>query len=305
MEKKIIIGTRGSKLALIYANNAKENIIKNSNLSSENIFIKPIKTEGDQIQDVRLSEIGGKGLFSSNIEKELLNKKIDIAVHALKDMPAIETKGLVTDTFLMRNDPREILVTKQKTKLKDLKSNSIVGTSSFRREFQIKNIRSDLKYKIIRGNIDTRIKKLHDGLYDAIVLSYAGMKSLEIDKEISEIFSVKELIPSAGQGIIALQCRKEDKDVISLLKKINHTETFYRACAERNVLKVLEGDCETAVGVHASINGAKIDLEAELFSLDGSQRFYEKSSSKIEDAHELGKKVGETLKAISNNSYKR
>ena len=136
MEKKIIIGTRGSKLALIYANNAKENIIKNSNLSSDNIFIKPIKTEGDQIQDVRLSEIGGKGLFSSNIEKELLNKKIDIAVHALKDMPAIETKGLVTDSFLMRNDPREILVTKQKIKLKDLKSNSILGLRLLEENFK-------------------------------------------------------------------------------------------------------------------------------------------------------------------------
>ena len=305
MKTKITIGSRGSKLALIYAQKAKDKIIQSTDFKDQDIMIKEITTKGDQVQDVRLSEVGGKGLFSNNIEKELQDKKIDIAVHALKDLPAIETKGLLVDTFLRRNDPREVLLTKDKKKLKELKSNAIIGTSSFRREFQIKKIRKDLNCKIIRGNIDTRIKKLKDGLYDAIILSYAGIDSLELKDEIAEIFSVEYIIPSAGQGIISLQCREDDNEIVSLLNKINHNETYQRAKAERNVLKVLEGDCETAVGVHSVIENNKITMEAELFSLDGSQRFYEKKSSEIKNAKELGKEIGQVLKIKSNNSYKK
>jgi len=305
MNKKITIGSRGSKLALIYAQIAKSKIIQNANLNDEDIVIKEITTKGDQFQDMRLSEVGGKGLFSTNIEKKLQDNKIDIAVHALKDLPAIETEGLIVNTFLERNDPREILITTDKKKLKELKLNAIIGTSSYRREFQIKNIRKDLNCKLIRGNVDTRIKKLNDGLYDAIILSYVGIEFLKMNDQISEIFSTEYIIPSAGQGIISLQCREDDSEIVSLLKKINHNETYQRAKAERNVLKVLEGDCETAVGAHAVVKGNKINLEAELFSLDGTQRFYEKKSSEIENAKELGKEVGEILKIKSNNSYKK
>jgi hydroxymethylbilane synthase len=305
MNKKIVIGSRGSKLALVYAQNAKDKIVNNTNLNNDDITIKEITTKGDQVQDKRLSEVGGKGLFSTNIENELQDKKIDIAVHALKDMPANETNGLRTNTFLKRNDPREILITKDKKKLKDLKAQAIIGTSSYRREFQIKKIRSDLNCKLIRGNVDTRIKKLNDGLYDAIILSYAGIKSLSIEDKITEIFSTQEIIPSAGQGIVSLQCRNDDKDIISILDSINDQKTYLRAHAERNVLKVLEGDCETAAGVHSIIEGDEIILEAELFSLDGKQRFYEKKSSKTENAKSLGEEVGKILKVKSNNSYKK
>jgi hydroxymethylbilane synthase len=305
MNKKITIGSRGSKLALIYAQKAKDKIIQNTNIKDGDIIIKEITTKGDQVQDMRLSEVGGKGLFSTSIEKELQDKKIDIAVHALKDMPAIETVGLRTNTFLKRNDPREILITQNGKKLNELKINSLIGTSSYRREFQIKKIRSDLNFKLIRGNVDTRIKKLNDGLYDAIILSYAGIKSLDLEDKISEIFSIEEIIPSAGQGIVALQCRNNDIEIISVLDAINDKETSFRAHAERNVLKVLEGDCETAIGTHAIIEGDQITLQAELFSLDGKQRFFEKKSSKINNARELGKELGEILKTKSNNSYKR
>jgi len=305
MNKRITIGSRGSKLALLYAQKAKDKIIENTNLCDEDVIIKSITTKGDQVQDTRLSEIGGKGLFSSNIEKELQNNNIDIAVHALKDMPAIETKGIRTNTFLERNDPREILLTADKKKLKELNLNSIIGTSSYRREFQIKKIRPDINCKLIRGNVDTRIKKLKEGIYDGIILSYTGIKFLNFEKEISEIYSVEEIIPSIGQGVIALQCRDADEEIISILKKINHDETYKRAHAERNILKVLEGDCETAIGAHCIIDGDKITLEAELFSLDGSQRFYEKKTSQINEFNKLGIEVGEILKTKSNNSYKR
>ena len=305
MTKKIIIGSRGSKLALLYAQKAKDTIIQNLNFSDKDIVIKTITTKGDQVKDTRLSEFGGKGLFSSNIEKELQEKNIDIAVHALKDLPAIETDGLITDTFLERNDPKEILISRNKKKLKELDFKSVIGTSSFRREFQIKKIRPDINCKLIRGNVDTRIKKLRDGQYDAIILSLAGIKYLHLDNEITEIFKTEEISPSAGQGIIALQCRKNDNEIISLLQKINHDETYKRAHAERNILKVLEGDCETAIGAHSIIKENNIIIEAELFSLDGSKRFYEKKTGKIEKFREIGKEIGQILKNKSNNSYKR
>jgi len=305
MKKKIIIGSRGSKLALIYAQNAKDKIIQKTNLNADEIIIKKITTKGDQVQEVRLAEVGGKGLFSSKIEEELQDKKIDIAVHALKDMPAIETDGLRTNSFLKRNDPREIIITRNKKKLKELKTEAIIGTSSYRREFQIKKIRADFNFKLIRGNVDTRIEKLNKGLYDAIILSYAGIKSLNKNDKNVEVFSTEEMIPSAGQGIIALQCCSDNNEIISVLNKVNDHETYIRAHAERNVLKVLEGDCETAIGVHAIIEGNKITLEAELFSVNGDQRFYEKKSAIIKNAKELGKEVGQSLKLKSKNTYKK
>ena len=304
--RKIIIGSRGSKLALIYAEKAREKILKHSkDFGIEEVIIKEIITKGDQVQDKRLSEVGGKGLFSKTIEVELLEKKIDIAVHALKDMPSEETKGLLTDCFLERNDPREILISKDNKHLKDLALNSIIGTSSFRREFQIKKIRDDLDCKLIRGNVDTRIRKLNENLYDAIILSYAGIDSLGLNQNISQTFSTSEIIPCAGQGVIALQCRDNDEGLIELLKKVDHQSTHSSIKAERNVLKLLEGDCETAVGAFANIEGDKINLEVELFSLDGSKRFYLKSSESIDKAEELGIEMGKTLKKMSNNSYKK
>ena len=305
MEKKIIIGSRGSKLALLYAYKAKEAIIQNTNLREEDVFIKKISTKGDQIHDARLSDVGGKGLFSNNIEKELEENNIDIAVHALKDLPAIETEGLLTDTFLERNDPREILISNNKKKLNELNSKSVVGTSSYRREYQIKKIKPDINCKLIRGNVDTRIKKLKEGIYDAIILSYAGIKFLDLEDEVSEIFEIEEIIPSAGQGIIALQCRQNDQRIISILKKVNHEETYIRACVEKNILKVLDGDCETAIGAHSRIDGNKLVIEAELFSLDGSQRFYEKKITEVNKFRELGKEIGQNLKIKSKNSYKK
>ena len=301
--KKIIIGSRGSKLALIYAERARAELLKNSEI--ESIDIKRITTTGDTIIDKRLSEHGGKGLFCKTIEKELLNDNIDIAIHALKDLPTDETEGLLTNCFLERNDPREILISKKNNLLKNLPAGSLVGTSSFRREFQIKKIREDLNCKLIRGNVDTRIQKLNNDFYDAIVLAYAGINSLGLTQKISQVFSTSEIIPSAGQGVVALQCRKDDKDIINILDKVNHQNTHNCIKAERNVLKVLEGDCETAVGVFASVDRNIINLEAELFSLDGKQRFHLKSSKELDRADELGIEIGKELKRVSNNSYKK
>ena len=299
--KKKIIGSRGSKLALIYAERARTKLLE----FCSNVEIKKITTTGDKNQKDRLSEIGGKGLFLKQIESELLNNKIDIAVHALKDMPSDETKDLLTNCFLKRNDPREILISLNNNLIKDLKPNSIIGTSSYRREFQLKKIRSDIKYKLIRGNVDTRLNKLNNKLYDAVILSYAGIKALKLDQRISQIFSVKEIIPSVGQGVVALQCRENDFETIQILNKINHKITNICVDAERQLLKILEGDCDTAVGAIANIEDQNITLEAELFSIDGKQRFFHSASKNINSALELGTEVGEILKKESNNSYKR
>jgi hydroxymethylbilane synthase len=301
--KNIIIGSRGSKLALIYAETAKR--IISENYKDFNIEIKKITTDGDLNTKDRLSDIGGKGLFSKKIEQELQQKKIDLAVHALKDMPSEEPDDLLTNCFLERNDPREILISKKNLTLYELPSNAVVGTSSFRREFQLKQIRKDLNFKLIRGNVDTRIKKLKSESYDAIILSYAGLKSLNLQNNISQFFSVSEVVPSAGQGVVALQCRKTDSDLINLLNKINHLPTHNCITAERSVLKILEGDCETAVGANAFIEGKKIILSAELFSLDGSKRFFQQDSKDLSKSRELGIEIGKKLKIQSNNSYKK
>ncbi len=300
--KKITIGSRGSKLALIYAERVKKEIQK---FYKDHIEIKTIVTSGDKNQKDRLSDLGGKGLFSKNIEIELLENKIDLAVHALKDMPSLETKGLLTDCFLKRNDPNEILISKNNIKFNKLKPSSVVGTSSFRREFQLKNKRADLNFKLIRGNVDTRIKKLNEGKYDAIILSKAGIKSLNLMDYITEEFSTDDIIPSVGQGAIAIQCRSSDNDMIKFLKKINHMETHICVTAEREVLKILEGDCETAVGAISKIEGNNINISAELFSIDGKERYYFKSSKNINLSKDLGKEVGEILKEQSKGSYKK
>ena len=298
---KIIIGSRGSKLALIYAEKVKDAL---KNVFNGNIEIKKISTTGDQNQNQRLSEIGGKGLFSKNIELQLIEKKIDIAVHALKDMPSFETKGLYTGCFLKRNYSNEILISKNNIKFDKLKPKSIVGTSSLRREYQLKRKRNDLIFKLIRGNVDTRIKKLKEGTYDAIILSKAGIDCLKLNDQISEEFLDNDIIPSAGQGIIAIQCRQEDSEMIDLLKKINDEKTKMSALAEKEVLKTLDGDCDTAIGVSSVIKDKTITIEAELFSIDGKKRYYIKSEKELKLASELGKEMGKILKERSKGSYK-
>ena len=296
----IIIGSRGSKLAIIYAEKVKSEISK---FYSGKIKIRKIITSGDQNQNERLSSMGGKGMFSTDIEKELLENKIDIAVHALKDMPSIDTTGLITNCFLKRNSPNEILISKN-LKFNDLEQGSVIGTSSFRREYQLRNVRADLVYKLIRGNVDTRIKKLENDEYDAIILSKAGIDSLNLQNKITDEFDVSKLVPCAGQGIIAIQCNENNPDILRLIEKINDKQTRIIANTEREVLKILEGDCDTAIGVFATIKNNKIELTAELFSVDGKSRFFIKEDDDIENHMILAKKIAGDLKIKSKGSYK-
>ena len=299
---KFIIGTRGSQLAQIYTEKVINDLKK---VSSTHIETKKIVTSGDENQKDRLSNIGGKGLFSKKIEIELINNSIDIAVHALKDMPSIETEGLITNFYLKRNSPNEIFISNDNINFQDLKPNSIIGTSSYRREYQLKSIRSDLNYKLIRGNVDTRIKKLENGDYDAILLSKAGIEALGLTNKITHEFNTEELIPCAGQGIIAIQCRENDQEIINILEKINDDQSRIIANAERKILKILEGDCDTAVGVYAKIDKDLVNIKAELFSVDGKQRFFVEESENKTMVKDLSIKIGEKLKSESKGSYKR
>ena len=306
MNNKIIIGTRGSKLAILYAQKARKAIVDyQNNLDVAPIDIKIIKTSGDIHHTKSLSEIGGKGLFSKQIEEELLNKKIDIAVHALKDLPSQETEGLETKIFLERNDPRDVFISQNYKSITDLKPNSVIGTSSFRRAAQLNILRKDLNINLIRGNVDSRINKLEQKKFDAIILSYAGIKTLGLEKKISQIFSVEEMLPSVGQGVIALQIRKNDKDILNLIYKVNHQNTFDCVNAERAMLKTIKGDCDTAVGGFATINNNLITLKSELFSSDGKQRFFASASGKPGDAEKIGIKVGEELIIQTDTAYKK
>lgn len=291
--EKLIIGSRGSKLALKYAEIAKKAFLRELDIEIE---IKKITTEGDLILDRRTSEIGGKGEFIKNIEKELISKNIDVAVHSLKDVPSIKTKGLKMECFLKRNDPQEVLINKENLTLDKIKKNSVIGTSSLRREFQLKHLRPDLNFKLIRGNIDTRIKKLDEDQYDSIILARAGLLSLSIENRISEVFECEKIVPPAGQGTIVIQSREDDDKLNNILSKINHFETSIESKIERKILSVLEGDCNTAAGIYANVRGKNVNIIAELFSDDGNKKFSYKDECKIEEALKIAKKAGDDLK---------
>ena len=291
--EKLIIGSRGSKLALKYAEIAKKAFLKELDIEIE---IKKITTDGDLVLDRRTSEIGGKGEFIKNIEKELINKNIDVAVHSLKDVPSFKTKGLRIECFLKRNDPQEVLINKENLTLDKIKKNSVIGTSSLRREFQLKHLRPDLNFKLIRGNIDTRIKKLDEDQYDSIILAKAGLLTLSIENRISEVFECEKIVPSAGQGTIVIQSREDDDKLNNILSKINHFQTSIEAKIERKILSVLEGDCNTAAGIYANVRGKNVNIIAELFSDDGNKKFSYKDECKIEEALKIAKKAGDDLK---------
>ena len=302
MNNKITIGSRGSKLSLTYANKVKNLISSFDPAIGKKITIETIKTSGDLFKDKKISEIGGKNLFCKEIEDKLIKKEIDIAVHSLKDMDSIETKGLVIQAYLKRNDPRESFVSKKFKKLSGL-DGAKIGSSSRRRELQLKLFNKNIKVENIRGNIDTRIKKVETGEYDGVILALAGLKMLKLEKFVKETFSVKDFIPTAGQGIIAVQCREDDEDAKKILKKINHNETETCALAERSFLKTLGGDCDTAVGCVAILNKDNIELNAQLFSDDGKKVFNIAKLGKSSQAQLLGKLAGEEILKKSGNSF--
>ena len=304
-DKKFIIGSRGSKLSLAYAEHVKDLLSKsNPQFGDNSIKIKIIKTSGDIFQNKKISDIGGKGVFSKQIENELLDTKINLAVHSLKDLPTKMTDGLCVNAVVKRNDPRDAFLSNVSTSFFKLKSQSKVGTSSLRRKAQLNSLRNDINIVSMRGNIDTRIGKLKNKEFDAIVLSLAGLKMLNLENKAKEIFSVDQMLPAVGQGAIALQCRKDDHKTLNIVKMINDKESYCCIQAERALLEAIGGDCDTAVGGLAKLLNKKIILKSELFSSDGNKKFVVENSGNFNEAKDIGHKVGEELLKKAGSDFK-
>ncbi len=302
---KITIGARGSKLSLAYVAKVKELLIKNNNdLKEENITFKAIKTSGDLNLNKNISEIGGKNLFCKEIEESLLKKEIDIAVHSLKDMEANENESLLIAAYLKRNDYRDVIISEKIKSISDLKNGVKIGSSSKRRELQLKKINNEISVINIRGNIDTRINRINENNLDGIILAAAGVKSLKLDKRISLTFDCEHILPAVGQGIIAVQCRKED-EIKNLIKKINDSTTSICAIAERKMLQTIGGDCDTAIGGLAEIENHNLKLKAQLFSDSGQESFEYELIGREVDASFIGKSVGEKLLDLAGEKFKK
>ena len=303
---KITIGARGSKLSLAYVKKVKELLIKeNKGLKEENINFKAIKTSGDINQNIKLSEIGGKNLFCKELEEKLISNDIDIAVHSLKDMESVENNKLIIGAYIKRNDFRDVIISNKIKGIEDLKDKIVIGSSSRRRELQLKKINQNISVVNIRGNIDTRIKKLEEQKLDGIILAAAGVKSLNLNNKISISFETEVVLPAAGQGVIAVQCKKNDEVAKKFLKNINDLETELCAKAERKMLQVIGGDCETAVGGLAVIENNNLKLKAQLFSDSGSDSFEHELTGQDTDAINIGKAVGEKLLSLAGTEFKK
>ncbi len=303
--KKITIGARGSKLSLAYVEKVKNLILKSKDLIEDDLVIKTIKTSGDIHSEKKLSEIGGKNLFCKEIEEHLLEKKIDIAVHSLKDMEAHQNENLMIGAYVKRNDPRDILICSKVKKFSELPKEIKIGSSSRRRELQLKKINKNIHVSNIRGNIDTRIKKFENKEFDAIILAAAGVKSLNLESKIGLVFDTSQILPAVGQGIIAVQCRKDDEPIKNIIKKINDPETNFCAIAERKMLQTIGGDCETAIGGLAEIINGNLILKAQLFSDEGDQSFDYELTGHQEDPINIGKTVGEKLLKLAGKKFKK
>lgn len=289
-----MVGSRRSKLALTQTNWFIDQL-KAAGVPFE-FEVKEIVTKGDQILDVMLSKVGGKGLFVKEIEQALYDKEIDFAVHSMKDMPAILPEGLVIGCMPPREDARDAFISNDHVKFMDLPVGAVVGTSSLRRSSQLLLLRPDLEIKWIRGNIDTRLKKLHDGEYDAILLAAAGMKRMGWSEDIiTEFMSVEDCIPAVGQGALAIECRADDAELLAELAKLSDDKTWKEVEAERTFLSEMDGSCQVPIAGFAQYDGTNVELTGYIASPDATQIF--KHTFTATEAVEAGKEVAKTLRA--------
>ncbi len=294
MRPSLRIGTRGSGLALWQARHVERLLSEHHPEINTEIIV--IKTTGDKNLESPLSEIGGKGVFVKEIEEALLDERIDIAVHSLKDVPAEPPEALVLRAYVKRHDPRDAVITRSGLKLGELPNGSRVGTGSLRRASQILHHYPGLKIEHIRGNVDTRVRKLREGeQYDAIVLALAGLERMGLGAHVTEIVSEKTVVPAPGQGIVAVQSRESDTTTNELLKSINHSETALQAIAERAFLKRLSGDCNVPLGCLAETDGNSIYITGVLAKPDGSVLLKESISGVVGNAEALGENLAEVI----------
>lgn len=297
--KKVIIGTRGSKLALWQAEWVKSELQRmNPGLGVE---LNKIKTTGDKILDVPLAQVGGKGLFVKEIEEALLSGEADLAVHSMKDVPTEFPEGLHLAVICRREDPRDALLSAMRgtefriPNFKALPEGASVGTSSLRRSCQLLNIRPDLKIMQLRGNLDTRIRKLDEGQFDSIILAAAGVKRLGWSGRIAEILPPETSLPAIGQGAIGIECRTADKYIHDLISPLNHEETSLCVKAERACLQKLEGGCQVPIAAHAVMSGERIIIDGLVGSVSGDRIIRAHAEGPAESAETLGTALAEDL----------
>jgi len=293
LRKKIRIGTRGSALAVWQAAGIKAEIEKKHSDVAIDIVI--IKTTGDKILDAPLHTIGGKGLFTKEIEEALLSQEIDLAVHSMKDVPTKFPDGLHLGAVTLREDPRDVLLSRNGVRFNDLSLNAKIGTSSLRRQALLRHQRSDLVVEQVRGNVDTRIRKLKEGRFDAIVLAAAGVKRLGFEEYITEYLPLTWCIPAVGQGALGIECRKNDSEINNVISFLN--DPVSRACvtAERALLQRLEGGCQVPIGCYGRIESETLYVAGMVGSIDGHRLIRDSVQGSAERAEELGTTLGEKL----------
>jgi hydroxymethylbilane synthase len=290
------LGTRGSPLALAQAGMVRARLAAAHGVDEARIPLTVIRTTGDKIQDRTLAQAGGKGLFTKEIEEALIARNIDLAVHSAKDMPTVLPEGLTITAVLPREDARDVFISRVAKTLQELRAGAVVGTASLRRQAIVKRLRPDLTVVPIRGNVDTRLRKLDEGEVDATLLALAGLKRLGLTHALSSIFSVEEFLPAAGQGIVAIETRADDTATRTLLEAINHPETAIALAAERAFLAVLDGSCRTPIAGHAVIEGGRLRLRGLIAKPDGSESFECAREGLPADAVALGHDAGAELK---------
>ena len=297
--QKIVIGSRGSQLALWQANWVKSELERLH--SNADIDIRIIATSGDKIQDVPLSKIGGKGLFVKEIEEALLANEIDLAVHSMKDVPIDLPTELGISVITKRENPLDALISKNGEKLADLPQGATIGTSSLRRSSQLLKYRDDFKIHPLRGNVDTRLRKVEEGKYDAILLASAGLNRLGWANRITEEISHDILLPAMGQGALGIETRLDDTKIYDFISTLNHEQTHYAVSAERSLVGRLDGGCQVPIGAYARIEKGLITLKGLVASLDGEVIYKLENVGPVDDAINIGQELGSKLLKMGAN----
>jgi len=290
----LVIGSRTSDLALWQTHFIKNEIEK---LNQEiEVLIKPITTKGDKIIDTALSDIGDKGLFTKELEVELLNGNIDLAVHSLKDMETVIPEGLKLGAVTKRHNAEDVLIARKPgTTIDTLPSGATVATGSLRRRSQLKNIRPDIEVSDLRGNVPTRIQKFLDSDWDAIILARAGVERLKLERHISSTIEIKQMLPAVGQGALGIEIRKGDRFVENIVKSLHDNDTFLAVTAERSLLRALEGGCQVPIGAYAEIQANRLHLSAIVGSIDGKTAYRMNLKGSINDPEKVGRTLANNL----------
>ena len=285
---RIRIGTRGSPLAMAQAHEVRDRLVKAHGLSDDAVTIIIIKTTGDQVLDRPLSEVGGKGLFTKEIEEALLSREIDLAVHSMKDMQSVLPDGLIVGAVLPREDPRDAFISLRHASLSALPPGAVVGTSSLRRKAQALNARPDLRVIDFRGNVQSRLRKLNEGIAEATFLAIAGLKRLGLQDRITAPISVEDMLPAVAQGVISLEIRADDDATAALIAPLRDEATEVAVTAERAFLARLEGSCRTPIAGHAVLENSRLSFRGQVLSTDGRKGYDVSRTGAPADAHELG-----------------